>query len=128
MKTVLMFVNGQAMSGGTLNDALTDADFVGPVTTAPKYRFYSIRDEFPGIFAVDGVGAAVPGELYEVSYAVLRDKLLPREPAELELSVIELDDGRGCLSMRLRDEFVDAEGVHDISAFGGWRAYRGESA
>ncbi|NUP25967.1 MAG: hypothetical protein HOQ36_12260 [Nocardia sp.] len=123
MAVVTMFVNGQAMSGGTLNDALNNARFLGKVDTAPKYRFYSVRDEFPGLHPVAAGGAVVPGELYEVEYDVLREHLLPREPAELELGVIELADGRGSLSMRMRESSLDAPGVTDITDRGGWLAY-----
>ncbi|MGI5217996.1 allophanate hydrolase-related protein [Nocardia sp. CA-290969] len=125
MAVVTMFVNGQAMSGGTLHDALHRARFLGPVETAPRYRFYSVRDEFPGLHPVGTGGFVVPGELYEVEYDVLREELLPREPEELELGVIELADGRGSLSMRMRKESLDAPGVIDISDRGGWVAYRG---
>jgi hypothetical protein len=118
-----MFVNGQAMSGGSLNGALAGARFLGPATTAPRYRFYSVRDEFPGLHPVAENGRAVPGELYEVSYEILREHLLPNEPPELELGVIELEDGTGSLSMRMRAEALTAPGVRDISDAGGWRAY-----
>ncbi|GAA0420206.1 gamma-glutamylcyclotransferase [Acrocarpospora corrugata] len=122
-----MFVNGQAMSGGSLNTALSGARFLGPAETAPRYRFYSVRDEFPGLYPVaDGV--AVPGEVYEVTYEILREHLLPREPPELELTVIELADGSGCLSMRMREETLTWPGVTDISAAGGWRAHLTASA
>jgi hypothetical protein len=118
-----MFVNGQAMSGGSLSDALTDATFLGPVLTAPRYRFYSVRDEFPGLHPVEQNGTAIAGEVYAVGYDVLRERLLPREPEELELGVIELSDGAGSLSMRMRAWALGAPGVTDISATGGWRAY-----
>jgi gamma-glutamylcyclotransferase (GGCT)/AIG2-like uncharacterized protein YtfP len=121
---IRMFVNGQAMSGGELHYALAEARFLGPVETAPRYRFYSVRDEFPGIHPVPDGGAAVPGELYEVDYALLREQLLPREPAELELSVIELADGSGTLSMVMRAAALGLPGVTDITAAGGWRAHR----
>lgn len=126
MASVTMFVNGQAMSGGTLHDALHRARFRGAVHTAPGYRFYSVRDEFPGLHPVTTGGVAVPGELYEVDYDLLRDELLPREPEELELGVIELADGSGSLSMRMRRSALDAPGVIDISDRGGWIAYRKE--
>lgn len=123
MDIVHMFVNGQAMSGGPLNDALADAELVGAVATAPRYRFYSVRDEFPGLYAVPRGGVSIPGEVYAVRYSILRDQLLPREPVELELAVIELADGAGSLSMRLRDRALEAPGVTDISPAGGWRAH-----
>ncbi|WP_253273019.1 gamma-glutamylcyclotransferase [Halomonas sp. PR-M31] len=119
-----MFVNGQAMSGGAINFSLKGAAFLGNVKTAAKYRFYSVRDEFPGLFPAAENGSMVPGELYEVSYKQLRERLLPNEPEELELTVIELEDGSGSLSMRLRDTALDLPGVIDISEKGGWLAYR----
>jgi gamma-glutamylcyclotransferase (GGCT)/AIG2-like uncharacterized protein YtfP len=118
-----MFVNGQAMSGGELHDALAEARFLGPVETAPLYRFYSVRDEFPGVHPVANGGAVVPGELYEMDYALLREELLPREPVELELGVIELADGTGTLSMVMRAAALGASDVIDITAAGGWRAH-----
>lgn len=121
--TVRMFVNGEAMSGGRLNLHLSAATFVRPCRTAARYRFFSVRDEFPGLHPVDDDGHSVPGELYEVSYAVLRERLLPAEPPELELGIIELDDGSGSLSMRMRPKALAALGVTDISEHDGWLNY-----
>ncbi|MGC5012335.1 allophanate hydrolase-related protein [Streptosporangium sp. DT93] len=131
MESLRMFVNGQAMSGGSLNTALSGARFVGPAETAPRYRFYSVREEFPGLYPAASAGLAgyaVPGELYEVSYRILREHLLPNEPEELELGVIELSDGSGSLSMRMRDASLTLPGVVDISEAGGWRAHLARSA
>ena len=123
MSTVRMFVNGQALSGGSLNDALSGAVFLGPAATAVAYRFYSVRDEFPGLHPVAEGGRSVPGELYQLTYAALREHLLPREPPELELGVIVLSDGSGSLSMRMRTEAIDLPGVVDITDAGGWLAH-----
>jgi hypothetical protein len=123
MDEVRMFVNGQAMSGGSLSDALRGARFLGATRTASRYRFYSVRDEFPGLHPVEAGGRSVPGELYTLPYEMLRERLLPREPAELELGVIELADGTGSLSMRMRAEALIAPGVIDISDAGGWTAH-----
>ena len=125
-QTVTLFVNGEGMRGGRLNEGLGSARFIGPVATAPLYRFYSVRDEFPGLYrATDGAGSAISGEAYDVDYETLRTTFLPREPIELELGVILLADGRGSLSMVLRDQYVGDIGVRDISTEGGWRAYKG---
>ncbi|MFJ9631731.1 gamma-glutamylcyclotransferase [Streptomyces sp. NPDC091280] len=121
--TLKMFVNGQAMSGGSLHHALRDARLLGPVRTAPDYRFFSVRDEFPGLHPVAEGGAAIVGEVYEVGYEILRERLLPEEPEELELGVIALEDGSGSLSMRMRASALTAPGVVDITAHGGWHAY-----
>ena len=121
--SVRMFVNGEALSGRHLNANLRDAVFHGERSTAARYRFFSVRDEFPGLHPATEGGVSVPGELYEVSYAVLRDRLLPAEPPELELGIIELDDGSGSLSMRIRADALGAPGVVDISDRGGWLSY-----
>jgi gamma-glutamylcyclotransferase (GGCT)/AIG2-like uncharacterized protein YtfP len=118
-----MFVNGQAMSGGLISHNLADAIFLGPAVTAPKYNFYSVRDEFPGLLPVKDRGSSVYGELYEVTYAILRDQLLPSEPLELELGVIELEDGSGTLCMQLREEWVGHSDLTDITKIGRWREY-----
>jgi gamma-glutamylcyclotransferase (GGCT)/AIG2-like uncharacterized protein YtfP len=118
-----MFVNGQAMSGGLISHNLADATFLGPAVTAPKYRFYSVRDEFPGLLPVKDGGSSVYGELYEVTYSILRDQLLPSEPLELELGVIELEDGSGTLCMQLREEWVGHSDLTDITKIGRWREY-----
>lgn len=125
MDSLKMFVNGQAMSGGTINFALQEARFLGPVATAPSFRFHSFWDEFPGLRFAESAeqGFSVPGELYEVTYEILRRSLLPNEPTELELTVIELADGTGSLSMCMRAGTAGLEGVHDISDQGGWHAY-----
>jgi gamma-glutamylcyclotransferase (GGCT)/AIG2-like uncharacterized protein YtfP len=120
---VYLMTNGEGMRGGSVHHTIADQTFVGERETAPKYRFFSVRDEFPGILPVtDGSGAAVRGELYDVSLDVVRDRFLPDEPAELELGVVELADGTSALSMVLRR---DQQGRHrDITEHGGWRAYR----
>ena len=127
-QTLRMFVNGQAMSGGSINFALEGARFLGPVKTAPRYRFYSVRDEFPGLWPVEQGGQSIPGELYEVTYAQLRESLLPNEPDELELSIIGLEDGSGSLSMKMRADEIEAGGVVDITDQGGWLKYLAQKA
>jgi gamma-glutamylcyclotransferase (GGCT)/AIG2-like uncharacterized protein YtfP len=121
MDTVRMFVNGQAMRGGSLHHALSDAEFLGPAVTAPRYRFLDFGD-FPGLLAVGDGGGAIEGELYAVDYAHMRERLLPGEPPELELSVIELSDGTGTLSMVVRAGAGD--GAVDITEHGSWRRWQ----
>lgn len=121
-----MFLNGGAMRGGPLNHLLGDAPLLGEVRTAARYRFYSVGDRFPALQEVSSGGVEVAGEVYDVPMEVLRESLLPVEPAELELGVIELADGRPSLAMVLRREFAAHVGLKDISAIGGWRAYRDE--
>jgi len=141
---VRMFLTGDGMRGGPLHRHIEGAEFIGGRRTLPRYRFYSIRDEFPALHPVGEGGCAILGELYEVPMARLHG-LLAREPPELELSIVELapgdpggsspapdgaapgEAGAGELSFGMvlrRGE--DTRGRNaDISRHGGWRAYRG---
>jgi gamma-glutamylcyclotransferase (GGCT)/AIG2-like uncharacterized protein YtfP len=124
-----MFLNGTAMSGQKDHGAIAGARLIGPATTAPNYRFFAIRDEFPGLFPVPIGGAPINGELYEMSDGLLFDVLLPQEPRELEIGSIELGDGSVVRAMILRPERIRPDDkVVDIADFGGWRAYEAHLA
>lgn len=119
---VNLFVNGEAMRGGRLHGNVSDHPFLGEVRTAPAYRFYSVRDSFPGLAAAAD-GASIAGELYDVPLAVIAERFLPDEPPELELGVIALEDGGYALAVQLRPG-ESLSGRHkDITSYGGWRAY-----
>jgi hypothetical protein len=125
MSTVPLFVNGEGMSGGQVHHSIAGLPFLGPARTAPRYRFFSVRDEFPALWPVDHGGVGVEGELYAVPLEVIRDRFIPAEPPELELGVVELDDGSAALVVLLRENaYAAGEGLTDISEHGGWRAYR----
>jgi allophanate hydrolase-like protein len=145
-----MFLNGGAMRGGQLHPLLRGAPLVAATTSAPLYRFFSVGDRFPAMaaldhpalldhaapprgaqgevpgdvgYAVSGVGYAVAGEVYDVPLDVLRDSLLPAEPEELELGVIQLADGAPSLAMVLRRSVRGDPSLIDISPIGSWRDY-----
>jgi hypothetical protein len=123
--TVPLFVNGGGMRGGDVHHSIEGLPFLGEARTAPRYRFFSVRDEFPGLWPVAEGGVSVPGELYDVPLDVIRDRFIPAEPPELELSVIELADGGSAVAVVLRsDAHSSGAGLTDISDAGGWRAYR----
>jgi hypothetical protein len=120
-----MFLNGTAMQGQKDHGAVAGATFVGPARTAPRYRFFAVRDEFPGLFPVPSGGGSIVGELYELTEDLLLGGLLPAEPAELDLGEIELDDGRTVNAMHLvPGRLAAGDKVVDITAFGGFRAYQ----
>lgn len=123
----LMFFNGGAMRGGPLHHLLDGSPYVGSTTTAPKYRFYAVGDQCPALYPVSHGGAAVTGEVYDVSLDSLRDRVLPAEPHELELGVVELADGSSAFAMLLRRPYTSHVPLRDITEVGDWRAYR-ESA
>ncbi len=127
--TVPLFVNGEGMSGGTVHHSIEGLPFLGAARTAARYRFFSVRDEFPALWPVDQDGVSIDGELYEVPLEVVRDQFMPTEPPELELGVLELDDGRASLVVLLREVTYRAgTGLIDISEYGGWRAYRAHAS
>ena len=130
-----MFLNGTAMSGQPDHHAVDGARFLGPARTAPLYRFYAVRDAFPGLYPIpvgppgneiSGLsGASIEGELYELPEEMLYESLMPEEPAELELGVVELTDGTVVNAMHLQFERIaPGDRVVDIAGFGGWRAYQ----
>jgi gamma-glutamylcyclotransferase (GGCT)/AIG2-like uncharacterized protein YtfP len=122
-----LFCNGGAMRGGNLHHTVSGHRFLGPVRTAPIYRFFSVRDEFPGLLLSPETGSAIEGELYDVPMENIRTDFLPQEPPELELTVIKLDDGRSVLAVGLRPGLVDAiaNQLTEITSYGSWRRYRG---
>jgi Allophanate hydrolase C-terminal domain len=125
MISVPLFVNGGGMRGGEVHYSIEGLPFLGEARTAPRYRFFSVRDEFPGLWPVDEGGVSIAGELYDVPLDVIRDRFIPAEPPELELGVVELDDGSSALVVLVRANFYESgEGLKDISEYGGWRAYR----
>ncbi len=121
-----MFLNGGGMRGGSLHHLLAGAPLVAEIRTAPHYLLYSVGDRYPALQPCppeSGAGAAIAGEVCDLPLVLLRDDLLPAEPPELELGVIELADGGAALGMILRRARPAMDDLTDITAFGGWRAY-----
>lgn len=125
MTSVPLFVNGEGMRGGSVHHSIAEHPCLGVAHTAPIYRFYSVGDRFPALWQVDDGGVSVIGELYDVPLTTLRERFIPAEPDELELSVIQLDDGSSAVAVVLRRQYLDSDELTDISDRGGWRAYRG---
>jgi gamma-glutamylcyclotransferase (GGCT)/AIG2-like uncharacterized protein YtfP len=123
-----MFLNGGGMSGGSLHHLLGGAPLVARTSTAARYRLYSVGGRYPALSPAASGGAAILGEVYDLPLDVLRDSLLPAEPPELELGVIELADGSPALGMILRRAFAAPGDLADITAHGGWRAYQSSLA
>ena len=119
----LMFLNGDGMRGGPAHRHIDGVPLIGERRTAPGYRFYSVRDEFPALYPVRAGGQPILGELYDVPMEQLR-ALLASEPPELELSVVEMERGEVSFGMVLREAEHDRGHHRDITSYGGWRAYR----
>ena len=89
-------------AGRPVHHHIEGVPLLGELHTAPKYRFYSVRDEFPALVPTVAGGAAIIGELYDLPLDMLHHSLLPAEPPELELGTIELEDGFVSFAMLLR--------------------------
>ena len=121
----LMFLNGTAMSGQKDHGCHAGSTYLGPARTAAAYRFFAVRDEFPGLLPVEVGGRVIEGELYDMPDSVLSGQLLPAEPAELELGSIRLLDREEVNAMILQpDRLQPGDRVVDISELGGFRAYQ----
>lgn len=120
----LMFLNGGAMRGEPLHHLLDGAPLVAETTTAAKYRFYSVGGQCPALVPVAHGGAAISGEVYDIPLDQLRDRVLPSEPPELELGVIELADGSSAFAMLLRRPQISHVQLRDITEIGDWRAFK----
>jgi hypothetical protein len=120
-----MFLNGSAMAGQKDHACHAGSTFLGPARTTCGYRFFAVRDEFPGLLPVATGGRCIDGELYEMPERVLHHQLLPAEPPELELGLVTLIGGERVNAMILRPERLSpTDKVVDISELGGFRAYQ----
>src|ERR1700745_4446946 len=89
----LMFLNGDGMRGGRAHYTIEGVPLMGERRTAPLYRFFSVRDEFPALYPVAEGGGRILGELYDVPMGPL-NALLATEPPRLELSTHHPAGGR----------------------------------
>jgi allophanate hydrolase len=123
---VALLVVGAHLSGMPLNHQLTDrgARLLGEVRTAAEYRLFALNSEppKPGLLRVGaGAGAAIAGELWEISQAGLGSLLGALAPP-MALGPVRLHDGR--LVTGFLCEPAGLEGAEEITRFGGWRGYR----
>jgi len=120
---MLFFICGSALRGQPDHANLSGATLVRETQTAPRYRLHSVRDEHPGIYAVESGGIAIAGEVYEMSDEQ-HAHLLATEPPDLYEAAIELEDGSSVPAMIYPRELIEARGFEDISQYGGWAAFK----
>ena len=122
METVQLAVNGTLMRGLELNGNLlaVGASFVRTDKTEPNYRLWSIKDRHPAMLRVSKGGAAIAIEIWDVPTTGLSEILL-QEPPGLCIGKVRLADGEVLLGVI--GEAILCEGQHEITAWGGWRAY-----
>ena len=122
-----MAVVGAHLSGQPLNHQLTSrgATLVASTTTAPVYRLFALATDPPKpglvrVGAVDGAGA-VELEVWELDAAGF-GSFVDEIPAPLGIGRVQLADGTDVAGFLC--EAIALDGAPDITAYGGWRAYR----
>ncbi|MBY8871327.1 allophanate hydrolase [Micromonospora sp. PLK6-60] len=132
---LLLAVVGRHLAGESRNGELLGhgATLVGAARTAPLYRLYRLDtadgEGLPGLVRVapDGpAGQPIDVELWRLPRAAV-GALLAGVPAPLSLGWLRLDDGRDVLGF-LCEAYAAGPPAEDISATGGWRAYRRAAA
>jgi hypothetical protein len=126
MDDLLLAVNGTLMRGLELNPNLlaVGATFVRETTTEPSYRLWSIKDQHPAMIRVKTGGAAVAVEVWRLSADGLAS-VLRKEPPGLCIGKVILAEGDEVLGVLA--EPILCQDQHEITQFGGWRAYMARS-
>lgn len=121
-ETVNLAVNGTLMRGLELNGNLlaVGATFVRDAITEPVYRLWSIDDRYPAMLRVREGGAAIAVEVWQVPVAGVATILL-QEPPGLCIGKVCLSNGEVVLGVL--GELICCENKHEITQWGGWRAY-----
>jgi allophanate hydrolase len=131
LDTLRLAVVGAHLTGMPLNHELTDrgATFVERSATSMAYRLYALNNTTPpkpGLARVgDNAGGAIEVELWDMPLAQVGG-FLAGIPAPLGLGSLELFDGRTVKGFICEGHAI--AGAKDITAFGGWRAYRAADA
>nr|WP_202524103.1 allophanate hydrolase [Kitasatospora sp. SID7827] len=122
--SVRLAVFGAHLTGQPLNGQLTalGGRFAAEVRTAPEYRMYALdtAPPKPGLVRVAEGGAALAGELWELSAAGL-GALLAALPHPMALGPVRLADGASAPGFLC--EPAALAGAVDVTASGGWIAH-----
>jgi allophanate hydrolase len=127
---VQLAVFGAHLRGQPLNAQLVAAGgtFVAEVRTAPAYRLYALATEppKPGLVRVEQAdpvspGACIEGELWSLPAAGFAT-LVASVPQPMAIGRVSLSGGGSVPGFLCEPSAV--VGAKDITASGGWRAYR----
>ncbi len=122
--SIPLAVVGAHLSGMALNHELValGAKLRAPALTAAVYRLYALPDgRRPGLVRVPADGAAIAVEIWDVPSDAL-GAFVARIAPPLGIGTIELAEG-GTVPGFLCEAYA-ASGSADITAYGGWRAFK----
>ncbi|RTL49600.1 MAG: allophanate hydrolase [Bradyrhizobiaceae bacterium] len=123
---VALAVVGAHLSGMTLNSELRELGgrLLEVTDTAPDYRLYALNGTVPpkpGLLRVgEGKGASIAVETWALSTEAF-GAFVEGIPSPLSIGTVRLAGGATVKGFLV--EALAVEGSHDISHFGGWRAY-----
>lgn len=124
--TVRLAVVGAHLNAMPLNAQLTErgARLVSTSATAPHYRLYALSGSVPpkpGLLRVaEGQGESIALELWDMPLEHY-GSFVSLIPAPLGIGTLQLANGASVQGFLC--EVQALQGAHDISGFGGWRAY-----
>jgi len=123
---IAIAVVGAHLSGLPLNGELKSlgARMIEATRTSPDYKLYALNGTVPpkpGLLRIEpGKGAAIEVEVWALPLQAF-GKFMEGIAAPLSIGTVTLADGRGVKGFLM--EAAALSGAHDITQFGGWRAY-----
>ena len=127
---IAIAVVGAHLSGMPLNGELRElgARLVEQTTTTADYRLYALTGTSPpkpGLLrAKEGAGAAIALEVWALP-AEAFGRFVAAVPPPLTIGTLTLAGGRTVKGFLV--EAAAVAGAHDISSFGGWRAFMAQA-
>ncbi|MBI3507225.1 MAG: allophanate hydrolase [Proteobacteria bacterium] len=124
-QTIQIAVVGAHLSGMPLNGQLVERGgrLVCAAKTAAAYRLFALantKPPKPGLERIGAGGAAIALEIWEMPVAEF-GSFVGLVPPPLAIGSVEIDDGTWCKGFVC--EPAALRSAHDITRFGGWRAY-----
>ncbi|WP_340109370.1 hypothetical protein [Pikeienuella sp. HZG-20] len=118
---MMIFVIGSGLREICGDQSAFGLTFIRPAVTVPMYRLFSIDRRFAALVEEPEGGAAISGELCELS-AEDNEALLLAEPKGVEQKSINLSDGRLVVSA-VSTLAALPSGSLDITKFGSFSAF-----
>ncbi len=128
---ILIAVVGAHLSGQPLNHQLTSrrAEFIRQTRTTPCYRLFALANTQPPKPGLKRVAEKLPlgieVEIWSLDDAAF-SSFVAEIPPPLGIGTLELEDGTSVKGFLC--EPIGLDGAHDITEFGGWRAFRASLA
>jgi allophanate hydrolase len=121
-----LVVAGAHLSGMVLNHELTalDAKLIGETKTAPNYKLFALATTPPKpglVRSADASGSAITVEVWSLTQAAF-GRFVAALPAPMGIGKVTLADGTEHPGFLCEAHALD--NARDITAYGGWRAYK----